>query len=104
MSAKCCGRCEFFTLQGAPRAAEGEGRCTIYGDTNPEPLVRWDHEPTVLFWPVKDRIASDKRESWIQQMRRKESADGVSNAAPAASAGPPRSPDTHAATSPPTHV
>lgn len=87
MSAKCCGRCAHFTLVDAPRASEGEGRCTIYGDGNPEPLVRWDHSWTVLFTPVKDRVASDKRDRWIQQMRQQESAD---EAAPADGTGPPR--------------
>jgi hypothetical protein len=100
MSAKCCGRCAHFTLVDAPRASEGEGRCTIYGDGNPEPLVRWDHAWTVLFTPVKDRVASDRREAWIQQMRRKESADVTADAAPAASAGPPSDERDRVATSP----
>lgn len=94
MSAKCCGRCEHFTLVDAPRTAEGEDRCTIYGLTNPEPLVRWDHAPTVLFWPVKDGIASDKREAWIRKVKE------AANAAPAASAGPPQLRNDHLATSP----
>lgn len=85
MSAKCCGRCAHFTLVDAPRASEGEGRCTIYGDGNPEPLVSWDHAWTVLFTPVKDRVASDKREQFIAMQKRKDEA----NAAPAVSAGPP---------------
>lgn len=104
MTAKCCGRCAHFTLQNAPRASEGEGRCTIYGDANPEPLVRWDHAWTVLFTPVRDRVASDKRERFIQQMQRKESADGGGDAAPAASAGPLSDARTHQATSPSTHA
>lgn len=104
MTAKCCGRCAHFTLQDSPRASEGEGRCTIYGDQNPEPLVRWDHAWTVLFTPVRDRVASDKRENWIQQMRRKESADGGGNAAPADGTGPPSDDRAHPATSPSTHA
>jgi hypothetical protein len=104
MTAKCCGRCQHFTLVDAPRASEGEGRCTIYGDANPEPLVHWDHAWTVLFTPVRDRVASDKREQFIQQMRRKESADGGANAAADDGTGPPSDARTQQATSPPTHA
>lgn len=103
MSAKCCGRCEHFTHVEAPLIGKGEGRCTIYGPMNPEPLVRWDHAPTVLFWPIKDRTAREKREKWIQQMQRLESADDTGNAAPVASAGPPSDAVTCPATSPHPH-
>lgn len=104
MSHNICGHCEHFTHVNAPRIAVGEGRCLGYGDLNPEPLVHWDHRATVLFGPIKDRVARDRRVAWIQQMRAKESADGAADAAPAASAGPPSDERTSPTTSPTTHV
>lgn len=104
MSHHICGHCEHFTHVKAPRIAEGEGRCLGYGDLNPEPLVQWDHRATVLFGPIKDRVARDRRVAWIQQMRDKESADGTADAAPASSAGPPGDERNRVAITPPTLV
>lgn len=70
-----CGRCEHFTLDGG-RQSEGIGRCLGYGESNPEPLVRWDHPKTVLFGLDRDWERRDKREQWIAMRRREEGGDG----------------------------
>jgi hypothetical protein len=84
MSKEICDQCHHFSDQNAPNFAQGEGRCLGYGDLNPEPLVAWDHRATVLFGPIKDRVRKDKRLAWLARMKE------AANAAPAASAGPPR--------------
>lgn len=67
---RICARCEHFTLEGSP--GPGTGRCLAYGDSNPEPFVRWDRRFTVLYRPAREM---QKREQWIARQRRADAAE-----------------------------
>jgi hypothetical protein len=63
-----CAMCEHFTLEGG-KPDEGIGRCLGYGETNPEQLVRWDRQFSVLFGPAPNM---SKRMQWIRQQESRE--------------------------------
>jgi hypothetical protein len=71
--ADTCAMCEHFTLDGG-KPDEGIGRCIGYGESNPEPLVRWDRKFCVLFWRAQNM---DKREQFIAKRRREEGGNAA---------------------------